>query len=40
MKIWNANSSEKIRIDYKTVFNEIYDWKYELIGTGDLRYKE
>lgn len=40
MKVWTHSTSEKISIDFATLFDEIYAGKFEIKGTGDLRYKE
>ena len=40
MKVWTQSSSEKISIDFSTLFDDIYAGKFEIKGTGDLRYKE
>ena len=40
MKVWTHSSSEKINVDFEKLFEDIYAGKFEIKGTGDLRYKE
>ena len=40
MKVWTHSTSEKINVDFEQLFDDIYAGKYEIKGTGDLRYKE
>ena len=40
MKVWTHASSEKINVGFEQLFNDIYSGKFEIKGTGDLRYKE
>lgn len=39
MKVWTHATSERISVDFATLFEEIYADKFEIKGTGDLRYK-
>lgn len=40
MKVWTHSSTEKISVDFRTLFEDIYAGKFEIKGTGDLRYRE
>lgn len=40
MKVWTHSSSEKISVGFEQLFDDIYAGKFEIKGTGDLRYKE
>lgn len=38
MKVWKAKNSEKIKVDFTGVFEDIFKDRFELLGTGDLKY--
>ena len=40
MKVWTHSTSEKISVDFESLFDDIYAGKFEIKGTGDLRYRE
>ena len=40
MKVWTHSTSEKINVGFEQLFDDIYAGKFEIKGTGDLRYKE
>ena len=40
MKVWTHSTSEKISVDFQTLFEDIYAGRFEIKGTGDLRYME
>ena len=40
MKVWTHSTSEKINVDFETLFDDIYAGRFEIKGTGDLRYKK
>lgn len=40
MKVWTHSTSEKISVGFEQLFDDIYAGKFEIKGTGDLRYKE
>ena len=40
MKVLTHSTSERVSADFATLFDEIYEGKFEIKGTGDLRYKE
>ena len=40
MKVWTHSTSEKLNVDFEKLFEDIYAGKFEIKGTGDLRYKE
>lgn len=40
MKVWTHSTPEKISVGFQKLFEDIYGGKFEIKGTGDLRYKE
>ena len=40
MKVWAHSSSERINVGFDQLFEDLYAGKFEIKGTGDLRYKE
>ena len=38
LKVWTHSTSEKISVDFETLFQDLYDNQFEIKGTGDLRY--
>ena len=40
MKVWTHATSEKIMVVFQELFEDMYAGKFEIKGTGDLRYRE
>ncbi len=40
MKVWKYGTSERISVEFERLFDEIYEGKFEIRASGDLRYKE
>ena len=40
MKVWKHSTSERISVDFLQLFEDISAGKFEIKGSGDLRYKE
>ena len=40
MKVWKHSTSERISVDFLHLFEDISAGKFEIKGSGDLRYKE